>query len=88
MHTAVDGVPTNAGSYEISLTTAAQARIRPQSNYTFSAGDLRLVPFTINPKATTADDVTTQSKVNDQSKVYGDKDPSDDLSISWPLQEI
>ncbi len=67
--TAVNGVPTNAGSYTISLTTAAQNQIKAANpNYTFSVGDFKTGTFTINPKATTGDDATTQAKVNDQTK--------------------
>ncbi len=74
--TTVDGVPTNAGTYTISLTTAAQNRIKAANpNYKFSDTDFKTGTFLINPKATTDGDETTQTKVNDQNKVYGDKDP-------------
>ncbi|HBF74845.1 MAG TPA: hypothetical protein DDW71_06260, partial [Lactobacillus sp.] len=85
-NTEVDGVPTNAGNYKVSLTADAQARIETANpNYTFSAGDFKPGTFTINQKTTTADDVTTQAKVNNQSKVYGDKDPNFDLTYGDKL---
>ncbi len=47
--------------------------------------DFKTGIFTINPKATTADDETTQVKVNDYSIVYGDPTPTFNLSYGDKL---
>ncbi|HBF74846.1 MAG TPA: hypothetical protein DDW71_06265, partial [Lactobacillus sp.] len=44
--TTENGVPTDAGSYEISLTAAAQTKIKNANpNYTFSKADFKTGTF-------------------------------------------
>ncbi len=50
-----------------------------------TADDFKTGTFTITAKPTTPGDVTTQAKVNNQAKVYGDKDPNFDLTYGDKL---
>ncbi len=83
---AVTGIPENVGTYTVSLNADGQAKVQAANkNYTLTGDNFKTGTFTITAKTTTKDDVTTEATVNDQTKVYGDKDPNFDLTYGDKL---
>ena len=69
----VVGIPTDLGDYEVHLNENGQAKVTAANpNYVFSDDDFVGGTYTITPKVTDPNDVTTQIKVSAPSIIYGD----------------
>ncbi|PIO84172.1 hypothetical protein BSQ39_11670 [Loigolactobacillus backii] len=82
-----DGVPTDKGSYKVTLSDAAKTAIEDLNpNYTMSDSDFIAGTYTIDAKATTPTDATTQVTTGNQEITYGDATPAFTAMVSKDSQ--
>ncbi|WP_203649289.1 MBG domain-containing protein [Secundilactobacillus yichangensis] len=80
--TASSSIPTDVGSYTVSLTADAQTAIaNANPNYTFTSDAFKTGLFTINPIVTTPGDKDTEITANNAAIIHGQATP--DFSASY-----